>query len=190
MWHLLHDGNKEEKIGSHRNLWWYDNCTMQQATRRGNREISRSVKSDRWTLALPLLCWIVALFSLLSFLSLAATLHYNFHVAPPLANVVFFGLLGTAGFCMPALSWLQGEKLGWQRALRQLDEMIRSARRKLLESLRRLSARQEIEIVAPALLKSRLLSPPSTPRGRSLPSLTLTPRLLAQRPQPTRVPRG
>ncbi|MDD5001752.1 MAG: hypothetical protein PHO55_12310, partial [Thiomonas arsenitoxydans] len=57
-----------------------------------------------------------------------------------------------------------------------------SARTKFLRSLRRLSATQEIEIVAPALVKSLLLLPPPTPGGRSLPSPTLTPRLLAQRP--------
>ncbi|CQR41756.1 exported hypothetical protein [Thiomonas sp. CB3] len=140
------------------------------------------MKSDRWTLAFPLLCWIVALFSLLSVLSLAATFHHNLDVTPPMGNVIFFGLLGTAGFCMPALSILQSEKLGWQRALSQLDKQIRSARTKFLRSLRRLSATQEIEIVAPALVKSLLLLPPPTPGGRSLPSPTLTPRLLAQRP--------
>jgi hypothetical protein len=106
----------------------YDDCIMQQAARRGNREISRSLKSDRWTLAFPLLCWIVALFSLLSVLSLAATFHHNLDVTPPMGNVIFFGLLGTAGFCMPALSILQSEKLGWQRALSQLDKQIRSRR--------------------------------------------------------------
>jgi hypothetical protein len=106
----------------------YDSCIRQQAARRGNREISRSLKSDRWTLAFPLLCWIVALFSLLSVLSLAATFHHNLDVTPPMGNVIFFGLLGTAGFCMPALSILQSEKLGWQRALSQLDKQIRSRR--------------------------------------------------------------
>lgn len=163
---------------------------MQQATRQKNRALNRSLKRDRWALAFPLVCWIIVLFAALTGLSLAASFHHDVHVSPVAANLVFWGLLGTVMLCMPVLSWLQGEKLGWQRNLRQIDASLSAARSKLLDSLRRLAAAHEIEILAPALFKGLLTPPPQAPSGRSLPSITLTPRLLAQRPQAARVPRG
>lgn len=83
---------------------------------------------------------------------------------------------------MPALSWLQAEKLGWQRAIRWRDEQERLNQEKIVKSLRDLAAAAGNGAGVVLALREFVAPPPVAPGGRPIPSLTLTPRLLAQRP--------
>jgi hypothetical protein len=152
--------------------------------------MNRSLSRDRRVLAFPLLCWIVVLVLALFVLSWAAASHHSLLVPHWAANFVFWAILGTAGFFMQFLSLLQKGKLELMQGIRAADAKLSLSRKRIIDCIHRLSGMASTDAMAPASAVRTPPPPPSTPGGRSLPSLELTPRLLAQRPQDTRVPRG
>lgn len=160
-----------------------------KAKRAAVAKIERSLDRDRRVFAAPLLVIIVILAILLAYFSWVAAnhVHINFHHVRP--GFLLWSILGAAGFCMPVLSRLQRAKLDLIARVRAAANDLDAWKKESIAiSANALQVGLAAAIAAAAAAAPRRSGEVFEAWG--IPHICLTPRILAQRPIHTRVPRG
>jgi len=156
-----------------------------QATRRAVAKTKGDIKRDRWVFAAPLVLLIAVLCGLLALFSWQAASGHAVH-APLL---LMWTILGLAGFFMPILTLVQKIKLDLIAKLRAAAAVLEGWKKEsIAAALKGLLLALQAELAASTAMQERRRAEVVDSCGA--PHLCLTPRILAQRPQAARVPRG
>jgi hypothetical protein len=149
--------------------------------------INRDLKEGHKVFATPLLLIMVILTALLAYISPLAANHnvVNLHHIP---DLLLWLILGLAGFFMPVFTRLQQNKLRLSSRIRATAAVLEAWKKAVAAAVQSLQSRLAAELATAIAVQPRRCAEIFEVSGT--PHLCLTPRVLAQRPLQTRVPRG
>ena len=170
-----------------RGLVWAKMASIMQVARRHTRVAQASIKWDRRVFAAPLVVAIAMLTISLAWASWCAADHQPIVLPAWAPCLVLWLILGIAGFFMPMITRMQQLRLD---EIKNLKAALADRENSLREAMERGANASEPRLEADLSrgMTSFLALPPPVRAG--VQHVCLTPRILAQRPIHTRVPRG
>lgn len=162
-------------------------ASIMQSARRQARATQASLKRDHRVFATPLVVAIAMLTAVLAWASWCAADHQPIVLPAWAPGLVFWLILGVAGFFMPMVTRMQQLRLDEIKNLKAVLAELESTLREAMERGADASTPRLGNDLARGL--TSFLALPSPVRA-GIQHVCLTPRILAQRPSCPRVPRG